>query len=340
MITKILVTGAAGFIGFHLAEFLLAKGYQLVGIDNINDYYDQGLKYARLSESGIERDKISDNIAVISTKYPNYKFIKLDISQKDALFALFEAEKFDYVCNLAAQAGVRYSLTHSQAYIDANITGFLNVLEACRFYPVKHLLYASSSSVYGLNQEQPYTTEQKTDNPISVYAATKKMNELLAHTYSHLYKIHTTGLRFFTVYGPWGRPDMAPILFAKAITEKKPINIYNQGNMYRDFTYIGDLVKSIFLLMDSHNIEDNNELYQIYNIGNSKSVHLMEFISELENKIGIEAVKKYLPLQQGDMISTLADASALENRIGYRPDTPISIGISKFVDWFLNNNGL
>lgn len=332
---KILITGTAGFIGFHLAKAFIEKGDEVIGVDNINDYYDVNLKLARLTETGIDKHEIRERAIVQSKKYPNYRFVKMDISNKNDVFSLFAGERPEYVCNLAAQAGVRYSLTHPDVYIQTNVNGFLNILEACRHYPVQHLIYASSSSVYGLNREQPYTTEQKTDSPISVYAATKKMNELLAHTYSHLYKIPTTGLRFFTVYGPWGRPDMAPIIFAKSIIDGTPINIYNEGQMYRDFTFIDDIIQSMVLLISSEKSE-TDELFQLYNIGNSRSVCLMDFIKAMENKLGADAIKNFLPLQPGDMVSTLADVTKLERKIAYRPNTDMEEGISKFIDWYLD----
>jgi len=337
---KILVTGTAGFIGFHLAKSLLKNGHQVIGIDNINEYYDVNLKLARLAETGIEAAEIREATMVQSKTYPNYRFMKLDISNKDDVFSLFETEHPDCVFNLAAQAGVRFSLEQPNAYIQSNVTGFLNILEACRFYPVKQLLYASSSSIYGLNQEQPYKTTQKTDTPINVYAASKKMNELLAHTYSHLYKIPTTGLRFFTVYGPWGRPDMAPSLFTKAIIEQAPIKIYNEGKMYRDFTYIDDIVQSMVQLLDALLTENDGELYKLYNIGNSNSVYLMDFIEALEKKLKTTAVKEFHPLQQGDMISTLADVSELERKTNFRPNTSIQDGVNKFIDWYLSFNNI
>ncbi len=332
---KILITGTAGFIGFHLAKAFIEKGDEVIGIDNINDYYDVKLKFDRLAETGINKNKIHEGILTQSEKYPNYRFTAMDISNKDELFSLFADERPEYVCNLAAQPGVRYSLTHPDAYIKSNVNGFLNILEACRYYPVKHLIYASSSSVYGLNQEQPYTTEQTTDKPISVYAATKKMNELLAHSYSHLYKIPTTGLRFFTVYGPWGRPDMAPVIFTKSILEGKPIKIYNEGKMYRDFTFIDDIIHSMVLLIN-HPRKEKDELFQIYNIGNSQSVCLMDFITALESRLGTQAIKEFLPLQSGDMISTLADVSKLQEKISFSPNTNMEKGISLFVDWYLD----
>ena len=330
---KILITGTAGFIGYHLAKSFIERDVEVVGLDNVNDYYDVQLKYARLNETGIDAANLCEGKMEQSKKYPNYRFVKMDISKKEDILSLFANERPDYVCNLAAHAGVRFSLNHPDVYIQSNVTGFLNILEACRFYPVKQLLYASSSSVYGLNREQPFATVQKTESPINVYAATKKMNELLAHTYSHLFKVPTTGLRFFTVYGPWGRPDMAPFIFAKSIIEKTPIQIYNHGKMYRDFTYIDDVVQSMVLLINQDN---DGELYQIYNIGNSRSVNLIDFIETLENKLGICAIKNFLPLQQGDMVSTLADVSELEHKISYRPETSMEEGVSRFIDWYLD----
>lgn len=335
---KILITGTAGFIGFHLARALSEEGHEVIGVDNINDYCEAGLKYARLAETGIDRAEITLNKTVRSKYYPNCRFVKLDISDRDGVFSLFADERPEYVCNLAAQAGVRFSLVRPDVYIQSNVTGFLNILEACRFYPVEQLLYASSSSVYGLNGEQPYRTDQAADRPVSVYAATKKMDELLAHAYSHLYRIPATGLRFFTVYGPWGRPDMAPFIFAKSMIEGTPIEIYNNGQMYRDFTYVDDIVRSIILLLNAKRTE-HDALYQIYNIGNSRSVCLMDFIKTMERKLGVSAVKKFLPLRQGDMISTLADVSELEHKIACRPDTSIQEGIGRFIDWYTDFYG-
>ncbi|RXJ78012.1 NAD-dependent epimerase [Arcobacter sp. F155] len=326
---KILVTGTAGFIGFHLAKKLLERGDEVVGLDNINDYYDVNLKYARLNELGISQNEITSNKLIKSDKYSTHKFIKMDLSNTNDINALFEKEKFDAVCNLAAQAGVRYSLENPHAYIDSNIKGFMNILEACRNYDVKNLSYASSSSVYGLNKSQPFKTTDKTDTPISLYAATKKSNELMAHTYSHLYDIKATGLRFFTVYGPWGRPDMAPMLFADAITNDRPINVFNHGNMSRDFTYVDDIVDGIIKVID------NPTNYNVYNIGNNAPVSLMEFIETLENSIGKEATKNFMPIQDGDVESTYADVSGLINDFDYKPDTKLSDGIEKFVTWYL-----
>jgi UDP-glucuronate 4-epimerase len=333
---KILITGSAGFTGFHLVLALTAKGDEVVGIDNINDHYDIELKHARLRETGIDADNLSDNCRLQSYKYPNYHFIKADITRKNDMLQLFAKERPDTVCHLAAQAGVRYSLENPEACIQNNVCGFSNILEACRYYPVRQLLYASSSSVYGSNRQQPYGTEHRTDHPVSIYAATKKMNELMAHTYSYLYGIPTVGLRFFTVYGPWGRPDMAPFIFAKNIMDGTPVRIYNHGNMYRDFTYIDDIVQSISLLLDSGTDENTagNIPYYLYNIGNSRSVCLMDFIKTMEDCLGIKAIKTYLPMQDGDMISTLADISGLEKKIRFRPAIPMEEGVKRFIDWF------
>lgn len=341
---KILVTGTAGFIGFHLAKALLERGDEVVGIDNINDYYDVNLKYTRLAETGINRDAITYNQAVQSAKYPDYQFIKLDLTDHDNLDRLFVEQKFDKVVNLAAQAGVRYSLENPQAYIDANITGFLNILECCRFHKIKHLVYASSSSVYGNNSKMPLSTSDSVDHPISLYAATKKSNELMAHTYSHLFRIPTTGLRFFTVYGPYGRPDMALFLFTKAILDGKPIQVFNNGEMKRDFTYVDDIVTGVVKVVDLPpfpNFNDKDDPYvsrsapyKIYNIGNSSPVRLMDFIDAIETKLGIHAIKEMLPMQPGDVPMTWADTSDLQANFDYRPDTPIKEGVGRFIDWY------
>ena len=342
---KILVTGTAGFIGFHLANRLLARGDEVVGLDNINDYYDIRVKYGRLKEAGID-EEIEYNKLIDSNKYPNYKFIKLNLEDKENLDKLFENEKFDAVCNLAAQAGVRYSLTNPMAYMDSNIIGFMNILEACRNYDVKNLSYASSSSVYGLNEKQPFSTHDNVDHPISLYAASKKSNELMAHTYSHLFGIQTTGLRFFTVYGPWGRPDMALFLFTKAIFKDKPIDVFNYGNMQRDFTYIDDIVEGIVRVIDNPakpnqtfnpqnpDPSSSSAPYKVYNIGNNAPVKLMDFIEALEEKIGKKAKKNMLPIQPGDVPSTYADVTDLIEDLGYKPQTSIKEGISNFVDWY------
>ncbi|WP_151950587.1 NAD-dependent epimerase [Aliarcobacter butzleri] len=333
---KILVTGTAGFIGYHLAKKLLERGDEVVGLDNINDYYDVNLKYARLEELGIKKSLIvADTLPVVSTKYPKHKFIKVNLENTQAIYNIFENEKFDTVCNLAAQAGVRYSLENPHAYIDSNVKGFMNILEACRHNGVKNLSYASSSSVYGLNKEQPFKTTDKTDTPISLYAATKKSNELMAHTYSHLYGISTTGLRFFTVYGPWGRPDMAPMLFANAILNDKEIKVFNHGDMSRDFTYIDDIIDGIIKVIDNPvEIQDYSTPYKIYNIGNNSPVQLLDFIKTLENSIGIEAKKNFLPMQDGDVVSTYADVDDLIKDFDYKPDTKLIDGITRFVKWY------
>jgi UDP-glucuronate 4-epimerase len=325
---KILVTGTAGFIGFHLTKKLLERGDEVVGLDNINDYYDVNLKYARLNELGIDKDELKDNELVFSKTYPNHKFIKTNLEDSESINKLFKTQKFDAVCNLAAQAGVRYSIENPHAYIQSNVVGFMNILEACRNYEVKNLSYASSSSVYGLNKSQPFKTTDKTDTPISLYAATKKSNELMAHTYSHLYGIQTTGLRFFTVYGPWGRPDMAPMLFASAISEDRPIKVFNHGKMSRDFTYIDDIVDGIIKVID------HPSDFRIYNIGNNSPVNLMKFIETIEDKIGKKAEKNFMDIQPGDVESTFADTQDLIDDFGYKPDTKLADGIGEFVKWY------
>ena len=343
---KILVTGTAGFIGYHLARKLLNRGDEVVGLDNINDYYDVNLKYARLNELGILKEEIIENELISSKTYPKHKFVKMDLSDTENIYKLFETEKFDTVCNLAAQAGVRYSLENPHAYIDSNIKGFMNILEACRHNNVKNLCYASSSSVYGLNKSQPFKTSDHTDHPISLYAATKKSNEMMAHTYSHLYGIQTTGLRFFTVYGPYGRPDMAPMLFADAILNDREIKVFNHGNMSRDFTYVADIVDGIIKVIDNPaqssncfdaqnpNPDISSAPYRIYNIGNNSPVQLLDFIETLEKAIGIEAKKNFLPMQDGDVVSTYADTNDLMKDFGYKPDTKLSDGIEQFVKWY------
>jgi UDP-glucuronate 4-epimerase len=325
---KILVTGTAGFIGFHLAKKLLERGDEVVGLDNINDYYDVNLKYARLAELGIQKKSLIPNHYTLSTKFPLHKFYKVDLEDTKAINHIFETEQFDAVVNLAAQAGVRYSIENPHAYIQSNVVGFLNILEACRNYGVKNLSYASSSSVYGLNESQPFKTTDKTDTPISLYAATKKSNELMAHTYSHLYGIQTTGLRFFTVYGPWGRPDMAPMLFADAISNDRAIKVFNHGKMSRDFTYIDDIVDGVIKVID------NPSDYSVYNIGNNAPVSLMEFIETLEDALGKKAEKNFMDMQPGDVESTYADTQDLMNDFGYKPDTKLVDGIGEFVKWY------
>ncbi|ATU08256.1 NAD-dependent epimerase [Methanohalophilus portucalensis] len=344
---KLLVTGTAGFIGFHLVKSLVNSGHEIIGMDSINDYYDVDLKFGRLQETGIESDEIEYNKLIVSNKFPNYRFIKLDLEDHDNINSLFESENFDVVCHLAAQAGVRYSITNPHSYIQSNIVGFLNILEGCRYNDIKHLIYASSSSVYGLNKKMPFSTQDNVDHPVSLYAASKKSNELMAHTYSHLYGIPTTGLRFFTVYGPWGRPDMAYFKFTKAIIEDKPIDVYNYGNMERDFTYVDDVVDGIMKIVDSEPPEGNNEWscdgpnpssskapYRIYNIGNNSPVNLLKFIEILESKLDKRANKIYLPMQLGDLKTTYADVEDLIRDFGYKPTTSLEQGIGEFVAWY------
>ncbi|MDE7255746.1 MAG: NAD-dependent epimerase [Helicobacter sp.] len=343
---KILVTGTAGFIGSFVAQKLLERGDSVVGLDSINNYYDVQLKFARLQKAGIARDSIAYNKLITSTLDSRYRFVQLKLEDKESLRSLFAEERFDCVCNLAAQAGVRYSLTNPDAYIQSNIVGFMNLLELCRDSKVAHLVYASSSSVYGLNQEMPFSTHFGTNHPISLYAASKKSNELMAHTYSHLFGLPTTGLRFFTVYGPWGRPDMALFLFTKAILENKPIDIFNNGDMIRDFTYIDDIVEGVVRVIDHppHKNPDWDAMiadpstssapYKIYNIGNSSPVKLMDFITEIEKNIGREAIKNFLPLQEGDVPATYASVTDLQRDLGYHPSTPISVGVANFVRWY------
>lgn len=328
---KVLVTGAAGFIGFHLSNLLLKEGYTVVGIDNLNDYYDVKLKYGRLD---------------ILKEKENFLFKKIDLKDKEKIDKLFADECFDYVINLAAQAGVRYSIENPYAYVDSNLIGFVNILEACRHNPVKHLLYASSSSVYGGNKITPFSTEHQVDHPVSLYAATKKSNELMAHTYSHLYKIPTTGLRFFTVYGPWGRPDMAYFSFTDNILNGKPIKVFNHGKMERDFTYIDDIVEGIYKLLSlapesnaewdetKDNLSESFAPYKVYNIGNNQPVQLEKFISVLEDKIGNKAKRIYMEMQPGDVVRTYADTSDLEKTINFKPSTSIEDGLEKFTTWY------
>lgn len=347
---KILVTGTAGFIGFHLAQKLLERGDEVIGLDNINDYYDVNLKYGRLKALGIEKEEIKEKQFTASKRFGKHRFIKLDLSDREGMETLFKEEKFDAVCHLAAQAGVRYSLENPHAYIDANIVGFMNILEGCRNADIKNLSYASSSSVYGLNKSQPFKTSDHTDHPVSLYAATKKSNEMMAHTYAHLYGIHCTGLRFFTVYGPWGRPDMAPMLFTDAILNDRPIKVFNHGKMSRDFTYIDDIVDGIVKVIDNpaqplnpnnYNLTTENlppqastAPYRVYNIGNNAPVDLMAFIQTLEEKIGKTAEKNFMEMQPGDVESTYADTSGLINDFGYKPDTDLADGIEAFVQWY------
>ena len=333
---KILVTGAAGFIGFHLVKALLNNGHIVIGIDNINDYYDVNLKYARLNELGIKQQKASVFLKVSKSELfaSSFEFVRMNIEDRENLPTLFKENKFDVVCNLAAQAGVRYSIENPETYIDSNIVGFLNILECCRHNKIKHLLYASSSSVYGENKKVPFATDDNVDHPISLYAATKKSNELMAHAYSHLYNIPTTGLRFFTVYGPWGRPDMAIYLFSDAIANKKPIKVFNNGNMRRDFTYIDDIISGIeILLKNPPEKETGNAAYKIANIGNGRPQVLGDFIKAIETSFGLKAKKEYLPMQAGDVPQTWADIKEIE-KFGYKSETGISEGVSYFVEWF------
>ncbi|MBC2619941.1 MULTISPECIES: NAD-dependent epimerase [Citrobacter] len=327
---KYLVTGAAGFIGFHVSKRLLEAGHQVVGIDNLNDYYDVSLKQARLE----------------LLVHPGFQFHKSDLADRESMSALFASGHFDRVIHLAAQAGVRYSLENPHAYADSNLTGFLNILEGCRHNKIQHLLYASSSSVYGMNRKMPFSTDDSVDHPVSLYAATKKANELMAHTYSHLYGLPTTGLRFFTVYGPWGRPDMALFKFTKAMLEGKSIDVYNYGKMKRDFTYIGDIAEAIIRLQDvipapneewtveSGSPATSSAPYCVYNIGNSSPVELMDYIKALEEALGIDATKNMLPLQPGDVLETSADTKALYDVIGFKPTTTVKDGVKNFVDWY------
>ena len=328
---KILVTGAAGFIGFHLSQKLLGRGDQVLGLDNLNDYYDVTLKHARLQQ--LEADA-------------NFRFVRMDLADREAMADLFEQEKFDRVVNLAAQAGVRYSLINPYAYIDSNIQGFMNILEGCRHNGVEHLVYASSSSVYGANTAMPFSVHDNVDHPVSLYAASKKSNELMAHTYSHLYGLPTTGLRFFTVYGPWGRPDMALFLFTKAILADRPIDVFNFGKMRRDFTYIDDIVEGVVRTLDrvaTTNSEWTGDHpdpgtsaapYRLYNIGNNNPVELMHLIHALESELGKEARKNMLPIQPGDVPATYADVDALIEDVGFKPSTSIEEGIARFVQWY------
>lgn len=330
---KILVTGAAGFIGAFVCKVLLDRGHQVVGIDNLNNYYDVNLKYGRLAFLGIEKEKCIDNALVNSELYSLFHFVKLDIIDKQQLESLFDKEKFEVVCNLAAQAGVRYSIESPDTYIQSNVVGFANILECCRHFSVKHLVYASSSSVYGMNAKIPFSEVDKVDTPVSLYAATKKSNELMAYTYTHLYKFATTGLRFFTVYGPWGRPDMSPILFANAIAKEEAIKVFNSGDMERDFTYIDDIVVGVVTIIEKP-ITEFRPMYKIYNIGNNNSVKLMDFIATIEKYMGKEAKKEMYPMQMGDVQRTWADVSELMKDYNYKPSTSIEEGIKQFITWY------
>ena len=330
---KILVTGAAGFIGMHLSKRLLERGDEVVGIDNLNDYYEVQLKHDRLKQ-------LKD--------FDKFTFIKMDMADREAMATLFKEQQFNRVMNLAAQAGVRYSLENPLAYVDSNLVGFANILEGCRHNKVEHLVYASSSSVYGSNTDMPFSVHDNVDHPVSLYAATKKSGELMAHTYSHLYDLPTTGLRFFTVYGPWGRPDMSPSLFAGAIMRNEAINVFNEGKMQRDFTYIDDIVEGVIRVIDK--VAEPNEAYdksspdpatsyapyRVYNIGNNKPVELMEFIETIEDAVGKKAEKNMMGMQDGDVVATFANIDALIEAVGFKPATPLKKGIQKFVDWYKN----
>ncbi|MBF0623520.1 MAG: NAD-dependent epimerase [Magnetococcales bacterium] len=333
---KVLITGAAGFIGYHLGTRLLQRGNQVVGLDNVNDYYDVSLKEARLQR--LQKNR-------------KFRFVRLDLANRDGVMALFRAEKFDRVVNLAAQAGVRYSLENPQAYVDANLVGFTNVLEGCRHSQVRHLVFASSSSVYGLNTNMPFSVHDNVDHPISLYAASKKANELMAHTYAHLFNLPCTGLRFFTVYGPWGRPDMALFLFTKAILEGRPIRVFNHGNMLRDFTYIDDIVEGVVRVLDRTPVANPDwsgarpdpgsspAPFRIYNIGNNQPVRLMDFIAAIEQKLGRTAEKEMLPMQPGDVAATYANVDDLIRDVDFHPRTSIEEGIGRFIEWYRDYYG-
>ncbi len=331
---KILVTGAAGFIGYHLCEKLLEQGYEVIGLDNINDYYDVNLKYNRLKQLGIAKNDAQVFLKKCSgsTHGNKFSFVRMNLEDREALPHLFNDEKIDRVCNLAAQAGVRYSIENPETYIDSNIVGYLNLLECCRHNKVEHLVYASSSSVYGLNEKIPFSTSDSVDHPISLYAASKKSNELMAHTYSHLFGFATTGLRFFTVYGPWGRPDMALFLFTDAIANGKPIKVFNHGKMERDFTYVDDIVEGVVRILTKST--KNRELYKIYNIGNNNAVKLTSFIDAIENSMGQKAEKELMPMQPGDVERTWADVDDLIRDYEYQPNTSVTDGVQRFVEWY------
>ena len=339
---KILLTGAAGFIGHHLALRLLADGHEVFGIDNLNDYYDPRLKYGRLAAAGIDELKIAYGLVVTSEVWPAYRFARVDLTDYESLDAICAEERFDVICNLAAQAGVRYSIENPHAYGGSNLTGFLNILELSRRHEVSHLVYASSSSVYGMNAKMPFSTADPVDHPVSLYAASKKANELMAHSYSHLYGLPTTGLRFFTVYGPWGRPDMAYFLFTDAIMAGRPIKVFNNGEMKRDFTYINDIVEGVARVIygggpGSAEVgadSSSTAPYKVYNIGNGAPVDLLQFVEAIESALGRSAKKEYLPMQPGDVPATWADTSKLERDFGYKPSTPVEEGVRRFVEWY------
>jgi UDP-glucuronate 4-epimerase len=342
----ILITGGAGFIGYWLSERLLAEGWQVVGLDNINDYYDVRLKYARLSELGVETDGSVWNELIPSTKHASYRFVRMRMEDGENLAALFDSVAFGVVCNLGAQAGVRYSIENPMAYVNSNIVGFTHILEQSRKHSVEHLVYASSSSVYGLNASMPFSTHDGVNHPVSFYAATKKSNELMAHVFSKLYALPTTGLRFFTVYGPWGRPDMSPMLFADAIMHAKTLKVFNNGDMGRDFTYIGDIIEGVVRVIDrpatpsaswdalNPDPATSSAPYRIYNIGSSAPVRLMDYIETLEDALGKKAQKEFLPMQPGDVLNTFCDVSDLENEFSYKPQTTLKSGLEAFARWY------
>ncbi len=343
---KVLITGTAGFIGFHLASRLLNDGFEVVGLDIINDYYDINLKHARLREHGIDASSLQEGVLAQSTTHDHYRFVKMDLADYDAVVSLMADERFDYVVNLAAQAGVRYSIDNPRAYTHSNVDGFLSILEGARHSKVKHLVYASTSSVYGLNTKMPLSEKMPTEHPMALYAATKKANEMMAHSYSHLFDLPTTALRFFTVYGPWGRPDMALFLFAEAMRKNEPINVFNHGKMIRDFTYVGDIVESIRRLVvkpatpnsewtgDDPDISTSSAPYQVFNIGNGSPVELMRYIKAIETALGKEGIYNMMDIQPGDVPATHADTTALENYVGFRPNTSVEDGVASFIDWY------
>ncbi len=343
---KVLVTGTAGFIGFHLTDRLVKEGFEVIGLDIINDYYDLNLKYSRLNYLGIEKDQIRLNKKVSSNKYSNLNFIQSDLADHEYIVEMMSSESFDYVVNLAAQAGVRYSMDNPFAYAHSNIDGFLSILEGARHSKVKHLVYASTSSVYGLNTEMPLKETAPTEHPMALYAATKKANEMMAHSYSHLFDLPTSGLRFFTVYGPWGRPDMALFLFAEAMRKGDPIKVFNHGKMIRDFTYVDDIVESITRLIvkppkentnwdgDAPRIDTSSAPYRIFNIGNGSPVQLMRYVEAVESSLGVKGIYNMMDIQPGDVPATHADTGALEDYIGFKPETTVEEGVSRFIEWY------
>jgi UDP-glucuronate 4-epimerase len=344
---KVLITGSAGFIGYHLSKKLVERGDEVIGLDNINDYYDVNLKYGRLEQSGIDYKLIRYGEILTSKLHPNYRFIQCNLQDQARITELFEEEGFTGVVNLAAQAGVRYSLENPYLYVESNVNGFMNILEACRHNKVGHLVYASTSSVYGLNTHMPLAESAPTEHPMTLYAATKKANEMMAHSYSHLFKLPTTGLRFFTVYGPWGRPDMALFIFTKAILNGDPVQLFNQGDMIRDFTYIDDIVEGIIRCLDnpaspneawaetsSPDPATSSAPYAIYNIGNGNPIKISTYIEAIEDALNSKAIKKLMPMQLGDVPATHADVSALSNNMGFTPKTLVKEGVKNFIEWY------